>query len=64
MPYMKVVYNRFISSWLTVMNNSSQSVDDGVHSRIVFFPELQALSRVKGLQKGLHDTHKKPNNLA
>lgn len=56
---MEGVYKGFISSWLTVMNNSSQSLDDGVHSRIVFFSELRALSRVKGLQMGLHDTQKK-----
>lgn len=40
---------------LTMMHNSFQSLDDGVHSWIVFLPQLQERSRGNGLQKGLQD---------
>lgn len=40
---------------LTMMHHSFQSLDDGLHCRIVFLPQLQEMSRDKGLQKGLQD---------
>lgn len=49
------VCNGVTSPLLTMMHYPFQSLDDGFHSRIVFLPQLQEMSRDKGLQNGLQD---------
>lgn len=48
---------------LTMMHDSLQSLDDGVHSWVVFLPQLQETSRDKGLEKGLTDFYNNPNKI-